>query len=553
VADLTVTTSDVVKTYNGALGVAGATVAPVAIVSGSATRLFGNDTLSGGSYAFTDANAGTGNRTVTVGNVTVNDGFAGGNYNVSYADNTTSTINRKLLTVTAESQTKVYDAGTSVTSSALGTGYSVAGLVGSESLSAVTLAYDSKDAGTRTITASNAVAGNNTLLSNYNVQYASNAVSSITPFIVSLDGGRVYNATRDVAAGALTIGTLVNGEQLTLSGTGTLTGTKDVGDDKAFDINTLALGNGTGLASNYTLVGGGRTATITVATISTVSGITATDKTYNANDAATLVTSGATFNGMFANDVLNVATSTGVFNDARAAIGKTVSISGITLGGTDAGNYTLTTSTASTTATINPYAVTVTALSQTKAYDATTAVTSSALGTGYSVSAMVGSESLSGVTLAYTNANVSRDGSGTVLSNKTIAVSAAQATAGTVLSDYAISYVNNTASTITPYVVSLTGGRVYDATTDVAAADLRVGTLINQETLGLAGSGTLGDKNVGQNKAVGLGTLNLTSGTGLASNYTLVDGGRQELLVINGAVSVDVRHGQDPAQLRLRD
>jgi hypothetical protein len=229
---------------------------------------------------------------------------------------------------------------------------------------------------------------------------------------------------------------------------------------------------------------------------------------------------------MFANDVLNVATSTGVFNNARAAIGKTVSISGITLGGTDADNYTLTTSTASTTATINPYAVTVTALSQTKAYDSTTSVASSALNTGYSVSSMVGGESLSGVTLAYTNANVSRNGSGTVLSDKTIAVSAAQATAGTVLSDYAISYVNNTASTITPYVVSLTGGRVYDATTSVAASTLTIGTLINQETLGLAGTGTLGDKNVGQNKAVGLGTLNLTDGTGLASNYTLVNGGR---------------------------
>jgi len=214
-----------------------------------------------------------------------------------------------------------------------------------------------------------------------------------------------------------------------------------------------------------------------------------------------------------------------VFNNARAAIGKTVSISGITLGGADAGNYTLTTSTASTTATIDPKALTVTALSQTKVYDSNTSVASSALNVGYGVSGLVGSESLSGVTLAYSDANVSRDGGGTVLSDKTIVVSAAQATAGTVLSDYAISYVNNTASTITPYIVSLTGGRVYDATTSVAASTLTIGTLINQETLGLAGAGTLSDKNVGENKAVGLGTLTLTSGTGLASNYTLVDGG----------------------------
>ena len=142
--------------------------------------------------------------------------------------------------------------------------------------------------------------------------------------------------------------------------------------------------------------------------------VTVDNKTYDGNDTATLVTSGATFNDMFSGDVLNVATSSGVFSDARAATGKTVSISGITLGGTDAGNYTLTTSTASTTATIDPKALTVTALSQTKVYDSNTSVASNALNVGYSVGTMIGSESLSGVTLAYSGANVSRDGSGAV-------------------------------------------------------------------------------------------------------------------------------------------
>jgi hypothetical protein len=251
-----------------------------------------------------------------------------------------------------------------------------------------------------------------------------------------------------------------------------------------------------------------------------------------------LVTSGAVFNGMFTGDVLNVATSAGVFTDPRAATNKTVSISGITLGGTDAGNYTLTTSTASTAATINPKALTVTALPQTKVYDSTTSVAST---TAYNVSAMVGSESLSGVTLAYSNANVSRDGSGNVLSNKTITVSAAQAGSGTVLSDYLINYVSNTTSTITPYAVTLTGGRVYDATTTVAASKLTIGTLINQETLDLSGAGTLADKNVGQNKAVDLGTLSLVDGTngGLAINYALT--GPRTASITQAAVTITTR------------
>ena len=267
------------------------------------------------------------------------------------------------------------------------------------------------------------------------------------------------------------------------------------------------------------MVGGTRTADITRATISTVSGITATNKTYDSNDTATLVTSGATFNGMFTNDVLNVATSTGVFNNARAAIGKTVSISGITLGGADAGNYTLTTSTASTTATIDPKALTVTALSQTKVYDSNTSVASSALNVGYGVSGLVGSESLSGVTLAYSDANVSRNGGGTVLSDKTIAVSAAQATAGTVLSDYAISYVNNTTSAITPKLVSLSAAKVYDGNTGLSGS-VTVTTGIVGEVLGYSSA----QANSAEVGAVGnyIRQIVLVSSlTSSASNYIL--------------------------------
>ena len=48
--------------------------------------------------------------------------------------------------------------------------------------------------------------------------------------------------------------------------------------------------------------------------------------------------------------------------------------------------------------------------------------------------------------------------------------------------------------------------------------------LIGSETLGLNGIGTLADKNVGVNKPVGLGTLTLSDGSGLAANYTLAGG-----------------------------
>ena len=70
---LTITTTDVTKTYDGTTSAAGTAVA------GVETSLKGTDTLSGGSFAYTDKNAGS-DKTVTVSAVTINDGNNGNNY-----------------------------------------------------------------------------------------------------------------------------------------------------------------------------------------------------------------------------------------------------------------------------------------------------------------------------------------------------------------------------------------------------------------------------------------------------------------------------------------
>ena len=70
---LTVTTSDVSKVYDGGLSASGTAV----VQAGSGTRLFGSDSLSAGSFAYTDKNVGAGNKTVTVTGVMGNDGKRG--------------------------------------------------------------------------------------------------------------------------------------------------------------------------------------------------------------------------------------------------------------------------------------------------------------------------------------------------------------------------------------------------------------------------------------------------------------------------------------------
>ena len=85
--------------------------------------------------------------------------------------------------------------------------------------------------------------------------------------------------------------------------------------------------------------------------------------------------------------------------------------------------------------------------------------------------------------------------------------------------------------TVNPKVISLSGTRLYDATTNAVASDLTtISGRVGAETLTLSGTGTLSDANVATNKTVGVGTLALGDGTGLAANYTL-SGGTHQLTI----------------------
>ncbi len=88
---------------------------------------------------------------------------------------------------------------------------------------------------------------------------------------------------------------------------------------------------------------------LNIATVNlTVSGILASNKVYDGTVTARLDLSGATLNGIVNNDsiTLNTAGVTAVFADSNVGTNKTVTLSGLTLSGTAATNYTLTQPTA---------------------------------------------------------------------------------------------------------------------------------------------------------------------------------------------------------------
>src|ERR1019366_4391959 len=117
---------------------------------------------------------------------------------------------------------------------------------------------------------------------------------------------------------------------------------KNVGTTILINVSGLAI-SGTD-AGNYALsnLTATTTANITPATL-TVSGIIASNKIYDATTTATLNFSNATLTTILAGDAvtLNTASAKGTFSGKTVGNGKMVTVSGLALAGTNAGNYTI--------------------------------------------------------------------------------------------------------------------------------------------------------------------------------------------------------------------
>lgn len=109
--------------------------------------------------------------------------------------------------------------------------------------------------------------------------------------------------------------------------------------------------------------------TINKKNVTVSGGITASNKVYDGTVSANVNTEGSTLVGLIGEDALTV-TAMGTFDNANVGESKTVTISGLTLGGTSVANYQLAESghQASTTANITKKTLTVTADNASRAY-----------------------------------------------------------------------------------------------------------------------------------------------------------------------------------------
>ena len=461
---ITISTSNVTKTYDGD------TTASATATAISGTSLGSGDSFSGGTFAFTDKNAGTGNKTVTVSGVTVNDGNSGANYTITLANNTTSTINKATLTV---SGSKVYD-GTN----AMATYLTLGGFVGSETVgySAATVNDYHVATANKYINAITLTDGTNGgLASNYQIggSYGAgtNAITitakMLTPTISNAGVTKVYDGdTTSALTPTYTFSGLVSGDTAaTLTNTGIAYNDKDVADATTITVSGLAIsgitGNKSSAATDYVLDATSKTvaATITQKSV-TLSGVNIADKVYDGTTNITSVAS-STFTGAVNGDDVNVDGTLSAFSSKNVGT-YSISVTGLTLTGTHASNYVL----SGTTATDNSVAITAktVTLSASKVYDGTTSLDSYV-----SLGGFIGSE-----TLIYTGATVNDKHVATA--GKYIdAITLADGSNGGVASNYQLPALNNanapvtiTAKTLTPTLSNAGVTKVYDGSTSTA-------------------------------------------------------------------------------------
>ena len=336
------------------------------------------------------------------------------------------------------------------------------------------------------------------------------------------DGG-----TSATALPTITSGTLAAGDT---AGFSESYSTKTVGAGKTLvPGGSVTDGNG---GANYAVTFANNTTGVITAKTLTVSGYTASNKTYDGTTTATVT--GGSLSGVVGGDTVTVGTYTAAFSDKNAATGKTVTISGLTLGGADAGNYTVG-AIAGTTATITAKNLTMSGLSvpTSKVYDgSTTAVVS---GTAALQAAEAPGTGTASDGNPYTGDTVSITGTATGTYNSKDVATATTVTygglslAGAEAGNYALTIQNPASATITARNLTVSGitanNKPYDATTtaalNVGSAAL-VGNLDGGNVVlntGSAAGAFTPDGTVGTGKTVQVSGLTISGSA--SGNYTL--------------------------------
>lgn len=320
-ADLTVTATGSSKTYDGTTS---------AQASLSNNSLAFDDVQVTGNAAFADKNAGIG-KLVTVTDLQLA-GDDAANYNlVSTTTSTTADIDKALLSLDVTGQSKVYDGSKNASVT-----FSDNRIAGDDLNFTAHAQFDDKNAGlgktvsVDSIAATGADAGN----------YVYGATASTTADIARADlvitanaSGKVYDG--NTSATVTLQDDRISGDDLNISYDAAFAD-KNAGENKAVSVTNMVISGAD--ASNYNITAPTST-TASISKAELVVTANADDKGYDGSTTANVSFQDTRISG----DSL-VISGNASFADKNAGSGKTVNVSGITLTGDDAGNYTVNTS-----------------------------------------------------------------------------------------------------------------------------------------------------------------------------------------------------------------
>jgi hypothetical protein len=499
---LTVMAQTNTKTYDGTTS-----AAATPLVTGGAVQ--SGDTAN---FIETYDNRSVGSAKTLTPSGTVTDGNSGNNYSYSFVNDTTGVINGRPITVTAQTNTKVYDS----TTSAAAVPQITSGTLVSGDVVNFTEAYDTKHAGSgKTLTPAGTIAdaGAVNVTSNYAITFVNNTTGVITtrPMTVTAQtNSKTYDGTTSAAATPqITVGTLAAGDVSTFTET---YDTKHAGTGKALTpAGTIADAGAANVTSDYAMTFVNNTTGVIMTRPITVTALT-NSKTYDGTTSAAatpLVTAGTLATG-------DVSTFTEMYDTKHVGTGKTLTPTGTIA---DAGALNVTADYAitfanDTTGVITTRPITVTAQTNTKTYDGTTSAAAiPQVTSGSLVSGDVGS-----FTETY---DTKHAGSGKTL---TPAGTIADAGAVNVTANYAMTFANDTTGVITARPITVTAqtnSKTYDGTTSAAATP--------QVTSGSVVSGDVGSftetydtKHVGTGKTLTpAGTIADAGAANVTSDYAM--------------------------------
>nr|WP_217346276.1 YDG domain-containing protein [Noviherbaspirillum sp. L7-7A]MBV0880677.1 filamentous hemagglutinin N-terminal domain-containing protein [Noviherbaspirillum sp. L7-7A] len=345
---------------------------------------------------------------------------------------------------------------------------------------------------------------------------------TITPFLLTPTTDapeREYDGTRQVPARLLQVTSLRKDDVTAKYGSAEYD-SKNAGDNKTVTFSGVTLENRDG-ASNYEIpgtfsIGNGR---ITPREVS-LSGTTVDNKVYDGDLAAKVLDVG-TLGNKVKDDVVSVSAGIAAFNDKNVGEKKDVTVSGLTLTGNDAGNYTLMNPKVTVNAAITPLTVSLLGtVVPNKVYDG--GMDADVLDVGTLNKMVAGDVVIVNVSAAkFIDKNVGKKKdvtvSGLTLAGKDARNYLLDKTTVTVKAD------------ITPLTLALSGtevaGKVYDGKTTATltkAGTLAKGIGKDDVTLNATGaSAAFADKTVGEDKVVTVSGLALQGAD--AGNYRIAD------------------------------